>query len=247
MSLANLRDGNLKLAGVLAVVAAILTMVYVGRGGGGTKGAAAASAQQSSVYVAARDIPVGTAASTIFTGGYVKAAKVPVTAVTPGAVVDRRQLKGLVAAQPTYAGEQLSDRRFGASGATGLLSDLHGTGRVMQIAGDSRQLLGGMLQPGDHVDVVASLKSASSYTSGAVAKIVLRNLLVTGVADGKDANTPGGAGTNWITLQVTDAQARQLFFVVKNGDWTLVLRPFVRPAQSPDGTTSTSSILNGRG
>ena len=55
MSLANLRDGNVKLAGLLALVAAVLTMIYVAHGGsGGNSTAAAAAPKQAVVYVAER-------------------------------------------------------------------------------------------------------------------------------------------------------------------------------------------------
>ena len=82
--------------------------------------------------------------------------------------------------------------------------------------------------------------------TSAFSKIVLRNLLVTGVSDSKDA-AAGAGPSNWITLQLSDRQARRLFFVVKNGEWSLILRPFVRPAQSPDELTSINTILNGNG
>ena len=245
MSFASLRDGNVKLAGLLAAVAAVLTMIYVSHDGGTGTTAQAAATKQAVVYVATRDIAVGTAGATLFSRGYAKPAHVSAAAVVPGAVVDRRQLKGLVAVQPLYDGEQLTERRFGASGATGLLSDLHGSGRVFQLAGDARQLLAGVLQPGDHINVLAAMHGQTAATS-AFSKIVLRNLLVTGVSDSKDA-AAGAGPSNWITLQLSDRQARRLFFVVKNGEWSLILRPFVRPAQSPDELTSINTILNGNG
>jgi Flp pilus assembly protein CpaB len=242
MSFANLRDGNVKLAGLLAAVAAVLTMIYVSHGGsGGGSTAQAAGTKQAVVYVATRDIPIGTSAGTLFSRGYAKATHVSADAIAPGAVVDRRQLKGLVAVQPLYDGEQLTERRFGSSGATGLLSDLRGTGRVFQLAGDQRQLLGGVLQAGDHVDVVAMMHGTTASTA-AFSKIVLRNLLVTGIGDGKDA-----ASSGYVTLQLSDQEARKLFFVVKNGDWSLVLRPALRPGQSADHITSINTILNGEG
>jgi Flp pilus assembly protein CpaB len=246
MSFANLRDGNVKLAGLLAAVAAVLTMIYVSHGGsGGGSTAQAAGTKQAVVYVATRDIPIGTSAGTLFSRGYAKATRVSADAIAPGAVVDRRQLKGLVAVQPLYDGEQLTERRFGSSGATGLLSDLRGTGRVFQLAGDARQLLGGVLQAGDHVDVVAMMHGTTASTA-AFSKIVLRNLLVTGIGDGgKDA--AGTAGSGYVTLQLSDQEARKLFFVVKNGDWSLVLRPALRPGQSADHITSINTILNGEG
>jgi pilus assembly protein CpaB len=240
MTFSIFRDGNIKLAGALAVVAAVLTMIYVARGGG-EQPAKASTAATAAVYVAKRDIPMGTAAVKLFTGGYVAKAGISVDAVVPGVVTDRRQLTGLVASQPIYVGEQLSDRRFGPSGATGVVGNLHGTLRVLQIAGDAQQLLAGILKPGDHVDVLASL-SDGKRTGAAT---VLKSLLVVDTAREGTSTDGEKSSATFVTLQMTDRQARAFFYVVKNGDWSLVLRPVIRPADSPGGVVNGSTILNG--
>ena len=77
---------------------------------------------------------------------------------------------------------------------------------------------------------------SSTNTDDLVAsRVVLKNLLV--------LRAPGGGGpTSKITpndtsfsvvLQVTDAQSQKLFFVMKNGDWSLQLRPVINPQDSP--------------
>jgi pilus assembly protein CpaB len=240
MSFNIFRDGSIKLAGALAVVAAVLTMIYVAHGGA-EPAAQATNAPSASVYVAKRDVPMGTAAAKLFAGGYVTRKEISVDAVAPGAVTDRRQLTGLVAAQPIYAGEQLVDRRFSSIGATGVLADLHGTSRLIQIAGDAQQLLSGVLKPGDRVDLLASLKSANEPAG--LAATVLKNLLVVDAA--RDGAASDGTTAGFVTLQLTDRQARTFFYVVKNADWSLVLRPVVRAADSPPGVATAASIVGG--
>src|SRR5918911_2603212 len=171
MSLTIFRDGNMKLAGALAVVAAVLTMIYVARGGGEAP-ARAASVATAPVYVATRDIPIGTTAARLFGGKYVALRDLPRDAVSAGAITDRRQLSGLVVTQPVYGGEQLTEHRFGPDGATGILADLRGTMRLVRLAGDQQQLLSGILKPGDRVDVLASSKDATGART--VATIALR-------------------------------------------------------------------------
>jgi hypothetical protein len=74
---------------------------------------------------------------------------------------------------------------------------------------------------------------------------VLRDLVVTGVSAGSSSM---GAAQNsaWVTLRLTDAQARTLFFVEQTGNWALILRPLNHPAASGDATTSIGSVLAGR-
>jgi pilus assembly protein CpaB len=240
MTFSIFRDGNIRLAGALAVVAAVLTMIYVARGGG-EQPAKASTTPTAGVYVAKRDIPMGTAAAKLLAGGYIAKSSIPVDAVVPGAVTDRRQLVGLVASQPVYAGEQLSDRRFGPLGATGVLGSLHGTLRVIQIAGDAQQLLSGILKPGDHVDVLASLEDGNR--TGAAT--VLKSLLVVDTAREGTSTDGAESRATSVTLQMTDRQARAFFYVVKNGEWSLVLRPVIRPVDSPGGPVTGSTILGG--
>ena len=57
-----------------------------------------------------------------------------------------------------YAGEQVTLRRFSDVAAQGIRSQLKGTLRAVQIAGDPNQLLAGTLKAGDHVDLVANLR-----------------------------------------------------------------------------------------
>jgi hypothetical protein len=46
-----------------------------------------------------------------------------------------------------------------------------------------------------------------------------------------------------VILAVTDAQAQKLFFVVKNGDWSLQLRPVLHAADSPGSVETIESVL----
>src|SRR3954465_446916 len=99
-------------------------MIYVSQSGGGSA-ASAAAGPEATIYVAKRDVPIGTAAVDLISRRWATPTRVPVGGVAAGAIVQRSPLSGLVVTQPIYAGEQLTERRFGESGATGLLSTLH--------------------------------------------------------------------------------------------------------------------------
>ena len=44
-------------------------------------------------------------------------------------------------------------------------------------------------------------------------------------------------------VAVTDAQAQKLWWVVKNGDWSLQLRPVTNAADSPDSVETSASLV----
>jgi hypothetical protein len=46
-----------------------------------------------------------------------------------------------------------------------------------------------------------------------------------------------------VILAVTDSQAQKLFFVMKNGDWSLQLRPKGRAKDSPESVETVESVL----
>ena len=175
--------------------------------------------------IATRDIPLGTPASEIIDGRWVIKERVPADTVAAGAVASVAQLANLVALQPTYRGEQITARRFGSVQQQGLPSELGGTARIIELSGSATQLLAGTLERGNRVDVVGSIKLPESGQTH-VAAVVLHNLLV---VKAPPAETSSGLSSQQDTLsaelELTPLQAQRLFWLVKNGDWSLLLRP----------------------
>ena len=229
---------NLAAAAVLAAVAALLTAAYAQRAGRASPPAAAQDL--ATVYVAARDVPAGTAGSEALDAGLIVPRRLPRAAVAPGSATTADEVRALVAVQPLYAGEQAARRRFGPSGATGVRGQLSGTRRVLAVPGTPEQLLAGMLAAGDHVDVVASLRGAAvQEPTGAT---VLRNLLVV-----RAPTVDRGRATAAAVVELTDVQAQRLFFVIRNGDWSFVLRPPTAAAESATRIDSAAAILGRTG
>jgi Flp pilus assembly protein CpaB len=116
--------------------------------------------------------------------------------------------------------------------------------RAVQVAGDTNQLLGGTLHSGDHVDLVANLRIDGNRVASAT-RIVLRDLTVLGGPDlSSTTRVSSGAATS-VLLAVTDTQVQRLFFVLKNADWTLQLRPVIGAADSRERIETLDSILKG--
>jgi Flp pilus assembly protein CpaB len=236
------RARNLFAAIGLAVLAALFVGFYVSN----YKRSVEHSQQHVPVLVAARDIPEGTPGADVVSKGYLKQVQVLRQSVVPGAISNPKQIDQLVAAQATYAGEQVSLTRFSDAAVQGIRGVLRGPMRAVQVSGDQNQTLAGTLRTGDRVDIVANVKVGSSTTERSISRIVLRNLRVLRAS----ATTSTGAhlsapvdGNSPVLLAVTDTQVQKLFYVVKNDDWTLELRPVVKASDSPETVETQNTIV----
>lgn len=235
------RIRNIFIAVGLALVALLLTLFYVTN----YKRSVQHSTSGTSVYVAAHDLPAGTAGADIVKQSDLKVETVQQRDVVPGAISNPSQISGLVLAAPVYAGEQVTLRRFSDAATQGIRGQLKGTLRAVQVAGDPNQLLAGTLQTGDHVDLVANLRLQSNTTATAT-RIVLRNLtVISAPGDSTLSKVSSSSTSSSVILAVTDTQVQRLFFVLKNADWTLELRPVVDSVDSPERIETLNSVLQG--
>lgn len=236
------RVRNIGIAVGLAVLAALMISYYVTN----YKRHVQQGASDVTVLVAAKDIPVGTSGAVAVRQHLLRSQTVVRTGIVPGAISNGTELQGLVSTQITYAGEQVTTRRFSTQAAQGVRSSLTGAARVLQLPGDSNQLLAGTLKEGDRVDVVGSW--AFPDGSGThVSRIVLRNLLVlrppasTGLDTARLTSGPGSQLS--VQLQVSDAQAQKLYWILENGSWSLALRPPTGAADATQGIETSGSML----
>jgi pilus assembly protein CpaB len=240
---------NIGIAAVLALFAALLTAYFVRSAQDDAK----SGSTLTSVLVASRDIPAGTPGADLAAGKNLAWRELPRDSVIPGAVASPKEVAGLVATDAIYSGEQVTVRRFRPVAQQGLLADLSGNMRALQVPGTQHQLLAGTLKEGDHVDVVASVKyqprdgSSAGISDRVASRIVLRDLLVLQAAE--DPGDSSGlaasvAPTLSVTLAVTDKQSQKLFWVMTNGEWSLQLRPLNHPKDSPESVDSVTSVLS---
>lgn len=232
------RVRNIVIAVVLAIIAALLTSIYV------TNYKHRVDNAQASVHVlvASHDIPAGTSGADLVKQGLLSSASVPRHDVVPGAITSPDQIRSLVATQATYAGEQVSVRRFGPLSQTGVRGQITGSQRAVSVQGDPNQLLAGTLQTGDHVDVVSNLRYPEDGQRH-VSRIVLRDLLVLKAPDASSTTQKLGTPSVSVLLRVTTTQAQKLFFAVNNGDWTLALRPAAHAVDRQDGAETAWTML----
>jgi pilus assembly protein CpaB len=230
---------NIAIAIALALIAALLTTFYVSN----YKRSVQQSETDVRVYVAARDIPSGITGAAALRRNLIQPRDVARRTVVPGAISEPGQVSTMVVTDPVFAGEQVTLRRFSAASERGIRGQLKGTIRAIQVPGDANQLLAGLLRPGDRVDLVASL---GVDQGGHAARIVLRDVNVLRAADaGVDVDQR--VASQSVLLAVRDTQVQRLFFVLKNADWSLQLRPSDDAADSRDLVETDASVLAGGG
>ena len=146
------RVKNITIAVALALVAALLTSFYVTNYQRNVR----KDETNVPVWVASRDIPAGTSGAEAAQKSMLKKSEVVRRNVVPGAISNPDQVAELVTAQPIFAGEQVSTRRFSTPSQRGIQAQLVGVQRAIAIPGDAHQLLAGTLRNGDKVDLVAT-------------------------------------------------------------------------------------------
>jgi Flp pilus assembly protein CpaB len=232
------RVRNIAVAVALALLAGMLSLFYVSN----YKRHVQSNEKTVSVYVAKRDIPVGTSGADIIKKHLLVSSQIVQRSVVPGSISNPDQVTNLVTTAPILAQEQVTLRRFANHTELGPRAQLHGTLRAMQIEGDGAQLLSGTLKDGDHVDVVATF-GGKSGDSGAISRVVARNLLVLASTAASGGGSIGATGGS-VMLAVSDQrQEQKIWWTVKNaGGWTLALRPVTNATDSPEDVESTQSM-----
>jgi Flp pilus assembly protein CpaB len=229
------RTRNIIMASGLALLAVVFMLLYVSK----SRNDSNIGKKLISVFVAGHDIQQGTPGSSLNGNALVKKS-IPKNAEVPGAIVSPQEVRGLVATQETLSGEQVTLRRFGPLGATGPRAQVQKQQRVVQLAGDADQVLDGTLQAGDRVDVVGSWNVPEGCSScHRVHTIVTSALVLATSADLPSGNTT--STTKSVQLRLTGHQAERVLWMEKNGDWWLVLRPVLKPKNTP-GVSNAGTI-----
>jgi Flp pilus assembly protein CpaB len=232
---------NIVVAVALALVAALLTMYYV------TQYQRDVRKDETNVpvYVAKRDIPVGTSGSELVAKGLLERTELVRRSVVPGAISSPEQLDELVSVQPTFAGEQVTTRRFAVPEARGIQAQLKGTQRAVAVPGDRQQLLVGTLKTGDRVDVIADFETDDDDTR--YSRIVARDVPVLKAPVGGAAAeklTSSSNGDFAAMLSLTDVQTQKVSWTLTFAKgWRLELRPVSDAADSPENIESAYSLL----
>jgi Flp pilus assembly protein CpaB len=224
------------LASGLALLALVFMLIYISQ----ARSSSDENLKKSvAVLIASHDITAGTLGSSLQTGAFVEK-RVPQSVAVPESIKTPGALRGEIVTQDILSGEQVSLRKFGPLQAAGVRVKIHGHDRVVELTGEKEQVLDGTLKTGDHVDMLATWNVPESCGQCHVSRIIVRDALVLATSAELGAGTSGSAP---VQLRLTDAQAERVFWMQRNGEWTLLVRPVVKPKSSKQGFDNSISIL----
>jgi Flp pilus assembly protein CpaB len=201
--------------------------------------------QKVDVYVATKPIPAGTPAADLVNSNLIHKTTVLQRSMVPGVIDDPKKLANLYVTRAIFTNEQVTLDSFGTAAQRGTQGSLAGTDRAIDVTATPQQLLAGTVRDGDHVDVVASW-GIGQNGDVKVSRTVLRDILVIKAPEtGTKANiTSGGTGnTAQAQLKLSDSQARQLFWLMENGEWALTLRSPVQASNGKDAYDDGGTLL----
>ena len=148
------RGGAIAVGIIVAVIAAILLIVYITR----YKSSVDSSAAAVPVLVAKNLIPKGTPGSVVATKQLYQSTSVPEDKVQSGAISDPNALNGRTAIADVYPGSQLTLNNFTAEASTALNAQLAGRERAVTITIDPVKGSLANVASGDKVDIYTQLE-----------------------------------------------------------------------------------------
>jgi pilus assembly protein CpaB len=203
-----------------------------------------------SVVVVNEDVPAGTAIST----KSVRLVSLPTEAIPEGVLNDVDRVSGRIVVTQMRRNEPVLEAKLAPTEVTrGGIATLTGQDkRAIAVHVDEVVAVAGFIQPGDHVDVLATLHTDDGK-SRSVTKIILENVpvLATGgnVTEALKNPLVGNAdGPHVMTLEVSPREAEKLTLAASEGRIHLVLRhPLNGEKTDTDGATVEGLLGRSRG
>jgi Flp pilus assembly protein CpaB len=230
------RGGTIALGGIAAVMAAFVLLLYLSQ----YRSSVAADSEPVMVLVAKKLIEKGMPGDVVGQRSLFEEEQAPRSHLRDGAITDPSTLRGRVAVEDIYPGQQLTVADFAAT-TTAIGAKLAGQHRAIALPLDSARGLVGKVEAGDRVDVFASV----TVREEKLVKVMAQNALVL------DAPADTGAGVGQanqisnIVLRVNRDQAAEMAFAVDNGKIWLVLRPRAGAPVTKPGVVSEASLVAG--
>jgi pilus assembly protein CpaB len=235
------RRGTMILGAGSAVLAAVLLLLYLGQYRNSVNSAAA----PMTVLVAEKLIPKGTSTAVIGSDGLMTVLTIPRDQAKEGAVSDPALLKGRVAVQDIYPGQQLTVTDFTTATTEAVPTKLVRDQRAIAVPFDAAHGMTGFVQPGDRVDMYVGLYGEESPV-GAVLKLLAENVYVLSTPGGASGGGIGGGNSANFVFRTHGAEAAKIAWSADNGTLWIVLRPANQAKPVRPGVISGQTILKSR-
>lgn len=205
--------------------------------------------QEVQVFVAAKDIPAGTPADELESGGFLETKDVLREDAPPQAVGKMSTIDGLVSNETVYKGEIVNYTAFDKTAGLKPTAQIKGNERIFAIPVQSASDTAGLIRAGDRIDIMSGMKVDG--TQSIVMAVVARDIEVietpeTLTPEGVEveASAPEADGdTKLYVIKATDREWQNIMFA--NGsadDYGLLLS--VRPS-SGDAESKLPPMFGG--
>ena len=215
------RGGTIAFSAAAALLAGIILLAYLNQYRSSVNEASA----PVTVLVAKSLIEKGTPGNTIGARELFQPTETPKNEALESAVTDPSTLRGRVAVNDIFPGQQLTLADFSGSVTNALGTKLVAKQRAIAVPLTSAQGLSGQLEAGDRVDVFASFDLESAGRGQEVLKVIAQDITVLDAPDDAATTTAGGSETSNVVLRATRDQTAEIAFASDNGQIWLVLRP----------------------
>jgi Flp pilus assembly protein CpaB len=225
------RGGTAAVAGAAALLAFIVFLLFMNQ----YRSSVDDSSEPVGVLIAKSLIPKGMSGDLIGTQELFQPTTAPKGQVKDGALTDPATLRGRVAVDDIYPGQQLTTGDFSTTTTDAIATKITADQRAVSIPLDEAHGLIGHVRAGDRVDILGGFnvvrvdrRGVPIQQGGAarpVMKLLMENVLVLDVPTDTGGGLGGGSNSANVVLRLSDEQAAQLAFASDNGKIWFSLRP----------------------
>lgn len=237
------RGGTVALGGIAALMAAFVLLLYLNQ----YRSSVSADAEPVPVLVAKTLIEKGMPGDVVGVKRLFQSDATPKEQVRDGAITDPSTLRGRVAVEDIYPGQQLTVTDFAAT-TDAIGAKLVGKNRAISVPLDSARGMIGQVEPGDRVDVMAGFNvtgGGGASQGRPVTKVIMQNALVLEAPSDTGAGVGATNQTANVVLRVNRNQATEIAWAVDNGKVWLILRPRAGAPVTKPGIATAESVLVG--
>lgn len=244
------RGGTVAVGGVAALIACAVLLLYLSS----YRSSLNESGETVTVLIARSLIEKGTPGDVVGLQELFQTSEASKSQLRDGVVTDPSTLRGRVAVEDIYPGQQLTTSDFSTALTNALGTKIAGAQRAMSVPVDTAHGMIGQIESGDRVDVIAGFNVHRIDRNGVpvdrggqarpVMKVIAQNIVVFDAP--RNGPSGGGAGsTANVVLKVNAKQAANLAFAVENGKLWIVLRPRVGAQPAPPHVVTAETLLLG--
>lgn len=195
------------------------------------------------VLVAKGLIGEGTSGDVVATEALFQASEVPESEAQEGALTDPGSLRGRVATEDVFPGQQLTTESF-IAGTGKAKSKLVEHDRAISVPVDAAHGLIGVVRAGDRVDVLGAIIAQRGGETRPAVRTIRQDALVLDVPP-EETGRNNSAEVREITLRVTDEEALAVAYVAEHGKIWLTLRPPSHARDIPPSAADLETFLAG--